>query len=130
MIKAGIVGATGYMGGEALRVLMEHPGVEVVWATSRTGNEIADFHPNLYESGIRLIHMDEVTPCDVVFLALPTIASLDAAEVFIKQGCKVIDLGAAFRLSDRKTWENVYGQAHTKWHLAKRRCMVFPNCTR
>lgn len=120
MIRAGIVGATGYMGGEALRVLIEHPGVEVVWATSRTGNEIADFHPNLYESGIKLIHMDEVTPCDVVFLALPTIASLDAADVFIKQGCKVIDLGAAFRLSDRKTWERVYGQIHTKWQLAKK----------
>ena len=119
MIKAGIVGATGYMGGEALRVLLEHPGAEVVWATSRTGNEIADFHPNLYESGITLIHPDEATPCDVVFLALPTSASLDAAEVFLKQGCKVIDLGAAFRLSDKKTWEKVYGQEHTQWHLAK-----------
>lgn len=120
MITAGIVGATGYMGGEALRVLMEHPGVEVVWATSRSGNEIADFHPNLYDSGIHLIHPDKTTPCDVVFLALPTNASLEAAEAFLKQGCKVVDLGAAFRLLDKETWEKVYGQAHTKWHLAKK----------
>jgi len=120
MITAGIVGATGYMGGEALRVLLEHPGVEVVWATSRTGSEIAEFHPNLYESGITLIHPDETTPCDVVFLALPTTATLEAADVFLKQGCKVIDLGAAFRLSNRKIWEKVYGQEHAKWHLSKK----------
>ena len=40
MVTAGIVGATGYMGGEALRILLEHPGVEVVWATSRAGDEL------------------------------------------------------------------------------------------
>jgi len=120
MIKAGIVGATGYMGGEALRVLLEHPGVEVAWATSRKGKELADFHPNLYESGVTLIHPEDTTPCDVVFLALPTHVSLDSAEMFLKQGCKVIDLGAAFRLTDKKTWESVYGQDHTKWHLMKK----------
>ncbi len=118
MLKIGIVGATGYMGGEALRVLLEHPEVEIVWATSRSGGSIVDYHPNLYDAKVQLIHPDQATPCDVVFLALPTSASIDAAARFLDQGCKVIDLGAAFRLTDRSTWESVYGQEHTHWDLA------------
>lgn len=117
MINAGIVGATGYMGGEALRVLLEHPEVRVAWATSRSGGRIEEYHPNLYGCGVELIHPDDATPCDVVFLALPTAASMEAACRFLSQGCKVIDLGAAFRLKDRTTWEAVYGQTHPHWDL-------------
>ena len=119
MVTVGIVGATGYMGGEALRVLLDHPSAEVVWVTSRSGDLIEEFHPNLYGSGIRLIRVEETTPCDVVFLALPTDASLDAAARFLEQGCKVIDLGAAFRLADREVWERVYELKHTQWTLAE-----------
>ena len=119
MVTVGIVGATGYMGGEALRVLMDHPRAELAWVTSRTGDLIDDFHPNLYGSEIRLIRIAETTPCDVVFLALPPDASLDAAARFLDQGCKVIDLGAAFRLADQETWERVYGLKHTQWELAR-----------
>jgi len=118
MLEVGIVGATGYMGGEALRVLLEHPGVEIVWATSRSGGSVEDYHPNLYGAEVRLIRPDAATPCDVVFLALPTGASIDAAARFLDQGCKVIDLGAAFRLKDRSTWESVYGGQHPQWTLA------------
>jgi len=118
MIKAGIVGGTGYMGGEVLRVLLDHPEVELAWVTSRTGGDIADYHPNLFGLDVDFIHPDKATPCDVVFLALPTDASIETAAKFIKQGCKVIDLGAAFRLSDRSIWEDVYAQAHTNWDLA------------
>jgi N-acetyl-gamma-glutamyl-phosphate reductase len=118
MITVGILGASGYMGGEALRVLLDHPDVKVAWATSRTQGPVEDFHPNLYATGIRLIHPDEATPCDVVFLALPTDASIEAAGRFLDQGCKVIDLGAAFRLADRQIWESVYRQTHSNWSLA------------
>ncbi len=104
MHRVGIVGATGYMGGETLRVLLEHPAVEVAWATSRGGDDVARFHPNLYGAPLRLTHPDEATPCDVVFLALPTAASIEAAAKFHELGCRVIDLGAAFRLRDRATW--------------------------
>jgi N-acetyl-gamma-glutamyl-phosphate reductase common form len=107
------------MGGEALRVLLDHPNVQMAWVTSRTGDHIADFHPNLYGMDIPLIHPDETTPCDVVFMALPTDASIEAAARFVKQGCKVIDLGAAFRLSDREKWETAYRQRHTQWDLVE-----------
>ncbi len=119
MLKVGIVGVTGYMGGEALRVLLEHPQVEVAWATSRSGGRIEDYHPNLYGIEVPLVHPDDVTPCNVVFLALPTSASIEAAGRFLEQNCRVIDLGGAFRLKNRSIWESVYGQKHTRWELAE-----------
>lgn len=118
MIKAGIVGASGYMGGEALRVLLDHPEVEIAWATSRTEAAVEDYHPNLYGTELTLIHPDDATPCDVVFLAVPTQASIAAAARFLDEGCRVIDLGAAFRLADRQVWEAVYQQTHSNWQLA------------
>jgi N-acetyl-gamma-glutamyl-phosphate reductase common form len=118
MITVGIVGASGYMGGEALRVLLDHPEVEVLWATSRSSGTIQHYHPNLYASGVELIHPDDATACDAVFLALPTQASIEEAERFLELGCRVIDLGAAFRLADRELWESVYQQSHSNWSLA------------
>lgn len=118
MIRVGVLGASGYMGGEAVRVLLNHPEVELAWATSRTAGAIADFHPNLYGSNVRLIHPDDITACDVVFMALPTSASLDMAPQLLNMGCRVIDLGAAFRLRSQTMWESVYQQAHSQWPLA------------
>ena len=83
MIKVGVMGASGYMGGEALRVLLEHPEVELAWATSRDETRIENCHPNLFDSGVELIHPDKAEPCDVVFLALPTEASITAAQRFL-----------------------------------------------
>ena len=119
MISAGIVGASGYMGGEALRVLMDHPEVEIAWATSRQSGAIEDFHPNLYGSGIKLIHPDDAEPCDIVFMALPTDVSIDVAQRFLETNTKVIDLGSAFRLRDRTVWERVYGMTHPPWTLTE-----------
>ncbi len=119
MIKVGIYGGTGYMGGEALRVLLEHPQVKVAWVTARGGGNIAFYHPNLYGVDVNLVHPDDITPCDVVFLALPTTESIEFARLCLKKGSKVIDLGAAFRLKDRKTWEAVYNQRHSDWKLAE-----------
>jgi N-acetyl-gamma-glutamyl-phosphate reductase common form len=119
MVRVGILGATGYMGGEALRVLLDHPGVEIAWLASRTGERVDEVHPNLFGLGLALIRPEQATPCDVAFLALPTAASIDAAARLLAQGTKVIDLGAAFRLKDRATWERVYGETHAAWPLAE-----------
>lgn len=118
MISAGIVGASGYMGGEALRVLLDHPEVEIAWATSRRDASVEDFHPNLFGTSIKLVHPDSVGPADVVFLALPTKASIEHTPDFLEQGAKVIDLGSAFRLNDQQLWESVYGMKHAQWPLA------------
>ena len=119
MIRAGILGGSGYMGGEALRILIDHPNVELAWATSRQPAPIEEHHPNLYQTGIELIHPDDASPCDVVFMALPTDASMASAQQYIDAGSKVIDLGSAFRLRDRALWERVYGMQHEVWPLAE-----------
>jgi len=117
-ITAGILGATGYMGGEVLRVLLNHPNVDIAWATSRQGGLIEDFHPNLYGCKLKLIHPDDITHCDIAFMALPTSASLLAASRLLDLGCRVIDLGAAYRLNSQSIWEEVYQQQHSNWSLA------------
>ena len=125
-LRAGILGASGYMGGEALRVLLEHPDVEVAWATSRSRAPIEHFHPNLVGTGIETIDPADADACDVVFCAVPTAASLDAAARFTGLGCRVIDLGAAFRLRDREVWEKQYGMPHGQWSLAERAVYGIP----
>jgi len=119
MITVGVLGATGYMGGEVIRVLLNHPHAKIVWATSRTKGDIENYHPNLYGMGIKLIHPDDISACDVVFMALPTAASLERAPKLLGMGCRVIDLGAAFRLNSKSIWENVYQQPHNQWSLAE-----------
>ena len=119
MISVGVVGASGYMGGEALRVLIDHPQAEIVWATSRQPGPVEAFHPNLYGTGIELIHPDDAQPCDVVFMALPTQASMDVAKHFLDTKTRVIDLGSAFRLRNRESWERVYSMIHPVWALAE-----------
>lgn len=117
MIRVGILSATGYMGGEALRVLLDHPQVEIAWLAGRAGGQLADYHPNLFGLDLPLTHPSEVTPCDVVFLTVPTSATLELIDTLLAQNARVIDLGSAFRLKDRQTWERVYGQEHSHWHL-------------
>ena len=107
MIRVGVLGASGYMGGEVVRILLNHPDVELAWATSRNSGDIAEFHPNLYGQNIKLIHPDAITAVDVVFMALPTGASIEMTPRLLAMGCRVIDLGAAFRLGSRSTWESV-----------------------
>ena len=119
MIKVGVVGASGYMGGEVVRVLIDHPQTEIVWATSRQPGPIEEFHPNLYGTGIELIHPDDAQPCEVVLMALPTEASMDVARRFLDTKTRVIDLGSAFRLRDRDSWERVYNMTHADWTLAE-----------
>ena len=119
MIKVGVFGATGYMGGEVVRVLMDHPHAEISWLTGRNPGNLEEHHPNLYGCGLQLIHPDDITPCDVVFLALPTQASISAAASLLENNYKVIDLGAAFRLKQKSTWEDVYGMKHTQWPVAE-----------
>jgi N-acetyl-gamma-glutamyl-phosphate reductase common form len=112
MIEVGIYGASGYMGGEALRVLSEHPQVRVVWATSRSDRPLEHFHRNFYGSNIRLVRPEEITACDAVFFAVPTGTPMDLVQGFLDQQTKVIDLGADFRLKNLTDWERLYGREH------------------
>ena len=130
MIEVGIYGASGYMGGEALRVLSEHPDVRVAWATSRSGKPVESFHRNLYGSDIRLVKPEEATPCDAVFVALPTGNAMTQAPQLLEQGARIIDLGADFRFRSREDWERIYGRSHSGWSLAEEAAYGIPELHR
>lgn len=117
MIKVGIVGGTGYTGVELLRILVNHPGVELKVITSRSedGVAVADMFPNLRgHTDLRFSVPDTATlgECDVVFFATPHGVAHAMAEEILNTGTRVIDLSADFRIKDVPTWEQWYGQPH------------------
>lgn len=114
-VRAGIVGGSGYTGGELLRLLHFHPEVEVVQVTSReyTGQYVHVVHPNL-RNVVRLqfIHPDALQPCDVLFLAVSHGAAARDIERYTALAPRIIDLSADFRLTDADTYAQWYGEAH------------------
>ena len=107
------------MGSEALRVLLKHPNVSVEWATSRSDAPIEHYHKNFYDRGLKFVRPSEAMPCDVAFFAIPTGLTTEVCQSFLKNGSKVIDLGADFRLNNKEEWENVYQKIHPNWKLSE-----------
>src|SRR5262249_15658382 len=126
MVSVGIVGGSGYMGGEALRVLLRHPQADIAWVTSRSPGPVEHVHPNFYDTGLHFVRLVDVKTPDFVLLALPTGASMEIAVRFLQAGARVIDLGAAFRLHDRHTWERAYGHPHPPWPLVHQPASPIP----
>ena len=106
MIRAGIVGGTGYTGVELLRILALHPQVEVSVVTSRTdaGLRVDQLYPSLRgycDVKFSLPELDNLKDCDVVFFATPNGTAMLMAEALLTLGIKVIDLSADFRIKDQ-----------------------------
>ncbi|PIZ66146.1 N-acetyl-gamma-glutamyl-phosphate reductase [Candidatus Roizmanbacteria bacterium CG_4_9_14_0_2_um_filter_39_13] len=117
MLQISIYGGSGYAGGELLRILLGHPQVTIKEVTSRAyaGRFIHAAHPNLRQvSELKFIHPDELTECDVLFVALPNKVSMTLMPELKKKAQKIIDLGADFRLRDPAQFEDWY---HTKHAL-------------
>ena len=120
MIKVAIVGASGYTGGELLRILLDHPEAEVIQATSRSrvGEFIYQTHPNLRKrTRLQFTDPGRLEPCEVLFLALPHGSAQGDIEQFASHAQCIIDLSADFRLRDAETYTRWYGQPHKapKW---------------
>jgi len=114
-IRVGIVGATGYTGGELLRLLITHPHAEIAWATSRgkAGWPVAIVHPALRGfSDLSFIAPDDAEPVDVVFLCVPHGESANNIERYAALGERIIDLSADFRLADPDLYGRTYNQPH------------------
>ena len=118
-IRVAVAGASGYAGGEVLRLLLGHPEVTVgaVTGSSNAGQPLGALQPHLVPLADRVL--EETTPevlagHDVVFLALPHGESARYAEALGRGGedTVVIDCGADFRLTDPAAWERFYGSAH------------------
>jgi N-acetyl-gamma-glutamyl-phosphate reductase len=115
-MKVAVAGASGYAGGELLRLLLAHPAMQLVTAAAGTsaGSALADVHPNLPELAATLFtetRPDVLAEADLVFLALPHGDSATLV-AHLPADLPIIDLGADFRLDDPSDWERFYGTAH------------------
>lgn len=114
-VSVGIVGGSGYTGGDLLRLLHFHPGVQVTQVTSRenAGHYVYSVHPNLRgTSALQFVHPDTLQPCDVLFLALPHGTTASRIEQYAALAPTLIDLSADFRLNTTEDYTRWYGEAH------------------
>ena len=118
MIKAGIIGATGYAGNEIVRLLLQHPEAEVVWYGSRSyiDKRYADVYRNYFELVDEKCLDDNMEAladkADVIFTATPQGLCASLINEGILERAKVIDLSADFRIKDIKRYEEWYGITH------------------
>ena len=115
MIKASIVGGSGYAGGELLRLLLAHPEIEVAQVTSRShlGEYVHQVHPNLRKRTLlKFTDPDSIQPVDLLFLALPHGSAQHKIGEFAALAPTIVDLSADFRLHNAKDYEHWYGSPH------------------
>jgi N-acetyl-gamma-glutamyl-phosphate reductase len=116
VVRAAVAGASGYAGGEVLRLLLGHPAVEIgaLTGNSNAGQPLGGLQPHLAPLAHRVLGpttADVLAGHDVVFLALPHGQSAAVAEQ-LGDDVLVIDMGADFRLGDAAAWERFYGSPH------------------
>lgn len=122
MVKAGLVGVTGYTGMELARILAGHPSMKLVMATSRqeAGKRLDELYPFLrgLPGGDVIVREADAAAlaeaCDVVFLAVPHGVAMEMGAALHDAGAKVVDLSADFRLRDAAVYEKWYGVSHSR----------------
>lgn len=135
VIRASIVGGTGYTGVELLRLLAVHPDVEITAITSRgeSGRAVADMFPSLRgQLDLQFSEPDVgmLAESDVVFFATPHGVAQAMVPDVMARGARVIDLSADFRIKDVDLWERWYGQPHTCPELVSEAVYGLPEINR
>lgn len=135
MIKVGIVGGTGYTGVELLRLLAQHPQVELRAITSRgdAGVSVATMFPSLRgRVALSFVapQVGNLEDCDVVFFATPNGVAMEQAKILLDAGVRVIDLAADFRIKDPAEWEKWYGMKHAAPELIAEAVYGLPEVNR
>lgn len=124
-VRAAVVGASGYTGGELLRLLAAHPMTDVTAVTSEksAGQPVGSLFPHLSSAFKRPLVFESLVSesiaerADIVFLALPHTKSFEPAKACLAAGKPVIDLSADYRLRDPKAYETWYQTVHPYPHL-------------
>jgi N-acetyl-gamma-glutamyl-phosphate reductase len=135
-VPVGIVGASGYGGVQLVRLLFDHPGVELVYlgGESTAGSNFSDIYPHLAHRtklAIDAIDLDKIAErCRVVFLSLPNGLACQMAPALLEKGCKVLDLSADYRFSDLTTYETWYGKERTDQAIAQNAVYGLPELYR
>lgn len=116
MFNVSVIGATGYVGAELLRLLEAHPGAKVCGAVSKSfaGKKLHDVYANFIPTeDVPLTGVETVGDADFIFLCLPHGQSLAMVPELLKKGHKIIDLSGDFRYDDTDLYEKWYGIAHS-----------------
>ncbi len=139
-VKVGVIGASGYTGAELLRLLINHPKVEVISITSRKyqGMNLVDVFPHFLKSKYETLIFEEFKPeeiskkCDLIFSCLPHKASYEVVKELFKHSSsvKVIDFSADFRFKRAEIYERVYKVKHTAKELFKESAYGLPEVNR
>jgi len=136
-IRVAVIGASGYTGGELLRLLSLHPQVtltRVVASEKSQGLAVSSLLPHLtkiYDCSLSSLNTKSIAKeVDVIFLALPHTQSLQPVADFLSQGKQVIDLSADYRLQDPMVYEQWYQTAHTFPDLLKNAVYGLPELNR
>ena len=123
-VSVGIIGASGYGGVQLVRLLLEHPHVEITYlgGDSSAGKKFASLYPHLNHSvdlNIEAIDLDVIASrCQVVFMGLPNGLACEMAPTLIEKGCKVLDLSADYRFSNLNTYTAWYGKERGDGEIA------------
>ena len=125
MLRIGIIGGSGYVGSELLRLLLFHPQVEVTMITSRqsVGEYVFNVHPNLRSiTQLKFVPQDMAElkkNCDLIFTATPHGGSVNLVPKLLETGLKVIDMSADYRLKNPADYETYYGWKHAHPEMLK-----------
>jgi len=133
MVTISIAGGSGYTGGELLRILLDHPKINIKQATSQrfAGQPVGMVHPNLRGQTLPLFSkIDELESCDLLFIALPNGKSMALMPRFFEVAPRIIDLGADFRLNSAEVWQQWYGNQHQTPELIKQFIYALPELRR
>jgi N-acetyl-gamma-glutamyl-phosphate/LysW-gamma-L-alpha-aminoadipyl-6-phosphate reductase len=136
MLRIGIIGGSGYVGSELLRLLLLHPQAEVTMVTSRqsVGEYIFNVHPNLRGlTQLKFVPQDMAElqkNCDLIFTATPHGGSVNLVPKLLEAGLKVIDMSADFRLKNPADYEAYYGWKHAHPEMLKEAAYGLPELHR
>ena len=114
-VRCSVVGGSGFTGGELLRILLGHPGCEVMQVSSRSlaGEPVSRTHPNLRgHTALAFCRPEEIASCDVVFLCMPHGEAAGQIDRWRGVAPLVVDLSADFRIKDPEAYRRWYGSAH------------------
>lgn len=131
-IRVGIINVTGFAGLEAARLLWNHPGAELVAATGRSlaGQRLGEAFPHLASYDDFVITPELDRDVDVVLSAMPTAASAEACEPFVRAGVRVVDIAADFRLRSADQYREWFGAEHPCPHLLDEAVYGLPEVNR
>jgi len=126
-IKAGIINVTGYIGAELVRLLCQHPQVKLVTVTGRSaaGQKLGDVFPNFVGTNY-IIKAELDSEIDIAFSAMPHKSSVDVVPSLLKQGIRVVDASADFRLKNAGEYPKWYGFTHPSPKLLKEAVFGLP----